>query len=154
MRSTTRWSPTSSVFSIDPDGMTKFCAMNVRMNKPTTSTEQMLATASNGVSSVWAGSGAGSCRFWGSSWDVRVRFFVILRLFAEVLPNLTLFQDRISALRERCAASGRILQDVGRDRARVRVYHWGPVADRAARIAGRQWKRGAKAKNRSAADAR
>ena len=52
MRSTTRWSPTSSVFSIEPEGMTKFWARKVRMNRPTTSTEQMLATASKGVSST------------------------------------------------------------------------------------------------------
>lgn len=42
------------MFSIEPDGITKFRAKNVRMNRPTTSTERMLATASNGVSFLFA----------------------------------------------------------------------------------------------------
>ena len=45
----------SSVFSMEPEGMTKFWARKVRINRPTTSTEQMLATASSGVSSTRSG---------------------------------------------------------------------------------------------------
>jgi hypothetical protein len=37
--------------------MTKFWHRKVRMNRPTTSTEQMLATASNGVSSTFFSTG-------------------------------------------------------------------------------------------------
>ena len=37
---------------MEPEGMTKFWARKVRMKRPTTSTEQMLASASKGVSSI------------------------------------------------------------------------------------------------------
>jgi len=44
---------TEGIESIEPEGITKFCAMNVRMKRPTTRTEQMLAAASYGVSSCF-----------------------------------------------------------------------------------------------------
>ncbi len=53
---------------MEPEGITKFCARKVRMNRPTTSTEQMPANDSSGVSSLpalaragLAGAGAGRC---------------------------------------------------------------------------------------------
>jgi hypothetical protein len=47
---------------------------------PTTSTEQMLAAASSGVSSALPGLGAGSWRFSGGYWGARVFFFAMLSL--------------------------------------------------------------------------
>src|SRR5579863_618276 len=58
--------------------MTKFCAINVKMKRPTTSTVQMLATASNGVSSSCLGSGADST---GGVMAGSVFFVVILSLY-------------------------------------------------------------------------
>ena len=71
---------------MEPEGITKFCARKVRMKSPTTSTEQMLATASNGVSSTSSAAGAGAC---GSSALEAVFFlFVILSLCAGMRANL------------------------------------------------------------------
>jgi hypothetical protein len=47
------------VFSMEPEGMTKFCDRKVRMKRPTTRTEQMLARASKGVSAAFSFAGAG-----------------------------------------------------------------------------------------------
>ena len=68
MRSTTRWSPTSSVFSIEPEGMTKFWPRKVRMNRPITRMEQMLASASEGVSSTRSSDGLGWAGVRAASW--------------------------------------------------------------------------------------
>ena len=86
MRSTTRWSPTSSVFSIEPEGMTKFCARKVRMNRPTTSTEQMLATASKASLPPCLLIGNRQALLDGV-FGCGVFFFVILSLFMSVISQ-------------------------------------------------------------------
>src|SRR6266568_6373726 len=65
--------------------MTKFCARNVRMYRPTTRTEQMLAVASKGVSSTGFCSGAVS----GSGGILgEVFVLVILSLIAQMAGSL------------------------------------------------------------------
>lgn len=61
--------------------MTKFCARNVRMNKPTTRTEQMLAAASKDVSSRLC---CGSASVLGGVVVDGVFFVVILSLGAQM----------------------------------------------------------------------
>jgi hypothetical protein len=83
--------------------------MNVRMNRPTTSTEQMLATASNGVSSTLAAEAA-SGRVAEGSWGTRFFFFAILSLVAVLLRRLQIGSRlEINAPHGRCAASAQIL---------------------------------------------
>ncbi len=65
---------------MEPEGITKFCARKVRMNSPTTRTEQMLATASNGVSSTLFSTRLGT----GSS-CIGVFVLVILSLIVDKL---------------------------------------------------------------------
>jgi hypothetical protein len=45
---------------MDPEGIKKFCPRNVRMNKPMTSTVQMLERASIGVSATLSSSAPGT----------------------------------------------------------------------------------------------
>ncbi len=58
--------------------MTKFCARKVRMNRPITSTEQMLASASKGVSSTVSSAGLASGSGSVGALMAGVFFFVIL----------------------------------------------------------------------------
>jgi hypothetical protein len=64
------------------------------MNSPTTSTEQMLATASNGVSSTVFSTGAETGLVWGSEGvlEVGAFFFVILSLVVELPFALAAFR--------------------------------------------------------------
>ena len=55
MRSTKTWSPISSVFSIELEGMVKACSVKVMMNSPVTSTMAMEAINSAVVSLGFSG---------------------------------------------------------------------------------------------------
>src|SRR6266568_3381896 len=95
---------------IEPEGITKFCARKVRMNRPTTSTEQMLAAASKGVSSTGfsLGAGSGSDGVLGGG----VFLLIILSLCAQMaggyatVPRFASVNDMEDALPtcERCEA--------------------------------------------------
>src|ERR1700761_1168778 len=63
MRSTKTGSPISSVFSIEPESLTKFWKMKPMMKRPTTRTEQMDASASSGVSLISASAGRPAALF-------------------------------------------------------------------------------------------
>ena len=54
-RSTKTWSPTRSVLTMDSDGISKACTMNVRMNNPDTSTEAIPAIDSGRLSFFFSG---------------------------------------------------------------------------------------------------
>jgi hypothetical protein len=67
--------------------MTKFCPRKVSMKRPMTKMEQMLASASQGVSSMRSSTGSGTgCASVGVL-GAGVFFFVILSLFFEWSVN-------------------------------------------------------------------
>src|ERR1039457_2199264 len=114
---------------MEPDGITKFCARKVRMNRPTTSTEQMLATASNGVSSTAFSLAAVSAS--DGVLEGGVFLLIILSLCAQMAGGYaTVLRFRISEQHGRCASNVQTLRGVPRVPCRVRVYHPRPVAHR------------------------
>jgi hypothetical protein len=80
------------VFSMEPEGMTKFCDRKVRMKRPTTRTEQMLARASKGVSAAFSSAATGTGLAGGT-------------FFFDILAPTGCFRA-ISTLRVDCSQSG------------------------------------------------
>ncbi len=85
MRSTKTWSPISSVFSIELDGMVNACSVKVMMKSPVTSTTAMEAMNSGVVSLGFSGLGGSAGAFCCARGAVFTGFFVVAKF---VLPHV------------------------------------------------------------------
>src|SRR5664279_1017684 len=91
MRSTKTWSPISSVFSMELDGMTKACRVKVMMKSPVTSTAAIEAMNSGVVSLGFVG-GASCAGSTGTdlpafSLDPKIVDLLVVSLRRELLRN-------------------------------------------------------------------